>query len=422
MEIIERPSPNFGERRGCEAPSHIVIHYTAMESAEAAIERLCSAEFQVSAHYVIAADGTVSRLVAEADRAWHAGAGSWQGHEDMNSRSIGIELDYPGTGPFEAAQMRALLALLRGIMGRWSIPKENVIGHSDLAPGRKSDPGVAFDWALLERAGMAISVPEGVDGVVDASRFKMLAGQAGWTSDVAFEVLLRAVRLRHRQDGLDLPLDGRDMFIARWLSDRAERRGPEDIAGTYERQAVTFDERRMRGGFETRWLSRFEAMMPEGSVLDLGCGAGEPIARWFVEAGRSVHGVDIAAAMLAIAKTRMPDQLWTQGDMRRLDLQTRFAGVIAWNSFFHLTPQAQAEMFPVFAAHARPGAPLMFTSGPRAGEVWGRVGPEEVYHASLDPDHVKAVLDENGFDLIDFRPEDPQSDMHTIYLAQRRID
>ncbi|MFV0293690.1 MAG: N-acetylmuramoyl-L-alanine amidase [Paracoccus sp. (in: a-proteobacteria)] len=149
-------SPNYGERRGDAQPSLIVIHYTGMADCASARVRLCDPAAEVSAHWLIDEDGTVEALVPENCRAWHAGAGSWRGQDDVNSRSIGIELANPGDRPFVAAQMDALERLLGQIMVRWSIGPEGVIGHSDMAPGRKIDPGPRFDWARLARQGLAI--------------------------------------------------------------------------------------------------------------------------------------------------------------------------------------------------------------------------------------------------------------------------
>ena len=149
------PSPNFGARRDGLQPQLIVIHYTAMDSAGAALERLCDPVFELSAHYLIAGDGTLWQLVDERERAWHAGAGAWQGQSDINSRSIGIELDNLGVHPFAEAQMARLEALLSGIQSRWAIPPDGVIGHSHMAPGRKWDPGPHFDWARLARQNLA---------------------------------------------------------------------------------------------------------------------------------------------------------------------------------------------------------------------------------------------------------------------------
>lgn len=161
--ILSRPSPNFGPRRNGLRPELVVLHYTRMTSAQAALARLCLPEAEVSAHYLIAAGGTVWQLVAEEMRAWHAGAGTWRGQGDVNSRSIGIELDNDGDTPFAWPQMRALEGLLAGILRRWAIPPQGVIAHSDMAPLRKVDPGPRFDWRALARSGLAIWPQEGGD-------------------------------------------------------------------------------------------------------------------------------------------------------------------------------------------------------------------------------------------------------------------
>ncbi len=154
---VQRPSPNCGPRRGgIVAPDMIVIHYTAMQSAVAAIDTLCDPEKEVSAHYLIARDGVVTQMVDETARAWHAGAGCWAGCDDINSRSIGIELDNDGFSPFSAPLMDALEDLLGGILSRWDIPAHHVIAHSDLAPLRKVDPGGRFDWRRLALGGFSI--------------------------------------------------------------------------------------------------------------------------------------------------------------------------------------------------------------------------------------------------------------------------
>ncbi|MBV0891949.1 N-acetylmuramoyl-L-alanine amidase [Paracoccus sp. Z118] len=150
------PSPNHGERRGVQRPDLIVLHYTGMADAASARARLCDPEAEVSAHWLLHEDGRAEPLVAEDRRAWHAGAGSWRGRGDVNSHSIGIEIVNPGDRPFPAAQMAGLERLLRDIMGRWGIGPAGVIGHSDMAPGRKTDPGPRFDWRRLAREGLAI--------------------------------------------------------------------------------------------------------------------------------------------------------------------------------------------------------------------------------------------------------------------------
>lgn len=172
-----------------------------MQGAEAALARLCDPAAEVSAHYLIGGDGTLWQMVREADRAWHAGAGSWAGQDDINSRSIGIELDNLGTHPFSEPQMAALEALLRGIMVRWGIGPAGVIGHSDMAPGRKCDPGARFDWARLERQGLALAHMPGRGGKVDPEGFRALAQRAGYPMDEAEPDLLAAVRYRVRPWG-----------------------------------------------------------------------------------------------------------------------------------------------------------------------------------------------------------------------------
>jgi N-acetylmuramoyl-L-alanine amidase len=175
----------------------IVIHYTAMDSALGALERLCDPAAEVSAHYLIGPQGEVFQMVEEAARAWHAGAGEWQGMQDINSRSIGIELDNRGNHPFSAPLMAALEDLLRGIMARWDIPPSGVIGHSDMAPGRKCDPGPWFDWQRLQRQGLAQAPQARAACATDEAAFITAAKAAGFTAEVPFEVLLDAARLRH---------------------------------------------------------------------------------------------------------------------------------------------------------------------------------------------------------------------------------
>ncbi len=156
MGLIQRPSPNFDAR---SVPVDILLlHYTGMTSAKAALDRLCDPAAKVSAHYLIDEDGTVWQMVDEANRAWHAGVSSWRGCRDINGASIGIELVNPGHEfgyrAFPEAQMTALEALATGILARHAIIARNVIGHSDVAPMRKQDPGELFDWARLARAGV----------------------------------------------------------------------------------------------------------------------------------------------------------------------------------------------------------------------------------------------------------------------------
>jgi N-acetylmuramoyl-L-alanine amidase len=156
MNITDRPSPNHDARPDGQAVDILLLHYTGMESAEAALARMSDPAVKVSAHYCIDEDGTLTRLVAEDRRAWHAGASRWAGASDVNGRSIGIELVNPGHEfgyrAFPEAQMAALIELAREVLGRHPIPAHRVLGHSDVAPLRKEDPGELFDWARLAAA------------------------------------------------------------------------------------------------------------------------------------------------------------------------------------------------------------------------------------------------------------------------------
>lgn len=155
-------SPNFNERK--LPVSMVVLHYTGMRSAGEALARLCDESSQVSAHYLIDEEGQVTNIVPEDKRAWHAGSSYWRGITDVNSASIGIELANPGHEwgyrPFPEPQMDALLPLLADIMDRHDIPRANVVGHSDVAPARKQDPGEYFDWARLGQLGLALEIPK----------------------------------------------------------------------------------------------------------------------------------------------------------------------------------------------------------------------------------------------------------------------
>ena len=190
MKIIDRPSANFNDRREGAVPDMVVLHFTAME-AEAALERLCDPGAEVSAHYVIGRGGEVWRLVDEEKRAWHAGAGAWGAVVDVNSRSIGIEMVNLGGEPFGAAQMDRLVEMLRAVMGRWAIAPERVIGHSDMAPERKGDPGGRFDWRRLALEGLSVwpDPGEAADFGLSAKRFGYRCGP---------ELALQAFRQRFR--------------------------------------------------------------------------------------------------------------------------------------------------------------------------------------------------------------------------------
>ena len=161
MKPIDAPSPNFDAR--ALPVSMIVLHYTGMEDAASAIARLRDAQAKVSAHYVVDEDGSVLRLVDEADRAWHAGRSHWRGITDVNSASVGIEIVNPGHDwgyrPFPDAQIASVVRLVAEVKDRHEITRGNVVGHSDIAPARKRDPGELFPWAELARRRLALPRP-----------------------------------------------------------------------------------------------------------------------------------------------------------------------------------------------------------------------------------------------------------------------
>lgn len=213
-QAVWHPSPNYGPRRGGQHPSLIVLHYTAMLDAGGALRHLCNPEAEVSAHYLICAKGTLTQMVNDDCRAWHAGAGEWAGEDDVNSRSIGIELANTGTQPFPEPQMAALTALLGRIRARLSIPPEGVIAHSDLAPGRKIDPGPHFDWRRLALEGHAIWpwTPDALE-TAEPARFETALRRIGYTADVPLETRLAAFRLRFRPQATG-PLCADDLAVA----------------------------------------------------------------------------------------------------------------------------------------------------------------------------------------------------------------
>ncbi len=222
--IKEQPSPNCEPRRA--AIQHVILHYTGMKTAEMALNRLCDAAAKVSAHYLIDEDGTTYRLVPEDKRAWHAGVAYWRGMRDINSASIGIELVNPGHDygyrAFPAAQMTALTALLGGIRVRHRIAAANVLGHSDVAPGRKQDPGELFPWPALAVDGFGLWPEETqvLAGVPDLSAaFRRLSdigyavpltpaeGSDILNADTAATDVIAAFQRRYRPHQVDGTLD-----------------------------------------------------------------------------------------------------------------------------------------------------------------------------------------------------------------------
>ncbi|BAQ74726.1 methyltransferase [Pseudomonas sp. Os17] len=195
------------------------------------------------------------------------------------------------------------------------------------------------------------------------------------------------------------------------------------IVDLYQRHAQAWDRARRANTqafhSEQAWFERFRQVMgTDRQVLDLGCGGGEPVARYLVEHGYAVTGVDSSAALLDQCRQRFPEQQWINADMRGLALDQDFAGILAWNSLFHLSPDDQRAMFAVFERHAAPGCALMFTSGPAAGEAIGEFEGEALYHASLDPGEYCTLLDTHGFEVVQHISEDPQCCGFTVWLAR----
>jgi SAM-dependent methyltransferase len=210
------------------------------------------------------------------------------------------------------------------------------------------------------------------------------------------------------------------MQPSRFLGVRTEA---DNVVDLYERHASAWVGARLSEAclYERGWLECFCGLIATGgSVLDVGCGPGEPMARHLVQRGYAVTGVDSSAAMIAMFRARLPDQKALVSDMRTLSLERTFNGILAWDSFFHLNHDDQRRMLPIFRAHAAPRAALMFTSGPNHGEVIGRLEGEPLYHASLDAAEYRQLLDGQGFDVIGAIAEDKTCGGRTVWLAQLR--
>lgn len=198
------------------------------------------------------------------------------------------------------------------------------------------------------------------------------------------------------------------------MSDEAEQ-----VIGVYRRHAQAWTRARGSKLVERRWLDRFRGLLPpSGSVLDLGCGSGAPIARYLAGRGLSVMGVDSAPEMIALFRETLPGERSLVADMRSLRLAERFDGILAWDSFFHLSHPAQREMFPVFRRHARPRAALMFTSGPSFGVAIGALEGEPLHHASLSGEEYRERLAHEGFEVMGQLNEDPSCGGRTVWLAR----
>lgn len=217
-----RPSPNFDDRPASVPVDMLVLHYTGMQSAEAALERLCDASAKVSAHYVIEQNGELTGLVGEDKRAWHAGVSYWRGYTDINARSIGIELVNPGHEfgykSFSEKQITALTELAHDILSRHPIEPRNVVGHSDVAPQRKTDPGELFPWKRLAENGIGVwpetVSPDNQKGDIA----ELLAGYGYETEDMPASIT--AFQRHFRQDRIDGEADNETKSLLQSLLDR----------------------------------------------------------------------------------------------------------------------------------------------------------------------------------------------------------
>lgn len=231
--IIDSPSPNHDERGS--PVTMLVLHYTGMSDAASAITWLREPRSKVSSHYVVAEDGQVLRLVDEARRAWHAGASSWRDvTEDVNSASVGIEIVNPGHEfgyrPFPDPQMRAVVALSAAIVARHRIDPANVVGHSDIAPARKIDPGELFPWDMLARVGIAVARPARatMDPLWTDGGFLLALNRYGYDVDDA-PAAVRAFQRRFRSEMVDGVIDGQSRAILLALLLERERRSASPV-------------------------------------------------------------------------------------------------------------------------------------------------------------------------------------------------
>jgi SAM-dependent methyltransferase len=187
----------------------------------------------------------------------------------------------------------------------------------------------------------------------------------------------------------------------------------------YEKIVHWFDAHRYKGLMERDYLELVIRTIPKkGTILDLGCGTGEPIAKFFIEKGYQVTGVDGSQGMIDLCKKRFPTQHWMLADMRNISLGQTFDAILAWHSFFHLNPDDQRRMFAVFESHIRPGGVLAFTSGHEEGEIWGDNGGQNLYHASLSSEEYQRLLTQHHFETLRHTVEDPACGDATVWIAQ----
>ena len=195
----------------------------------------------------------------------------------------------------------------------------------------------------------------------------------------------------------------------------------QNIIEIYKKHARAWTE--LRGDFlyEKEWLDLFLSLIPvHSTLLDLGCGSGKPIADYLIQQGHTLIGVDSSDVMIAMAQKNFPKQTWVQADMRTVELDQKFNAILAWDSFFHLIPDDQRQIFAQFAQFSVTNTALMFTSGPMAGEAMGDMFGDALYHASLSQDEYRVLLKQYGFNVVKMVANDVECTGHTVWLAQKQ--
>ena len=195
----------------------------------------------------------------------------------------------------------------------------------------------------------------------------------------------------------------------------------QNIIEIYKKHARAWTE--LRGDFlyEKAWLDLFLSLIPvHSTLLDLGCGSGKPIADYLIQHNHKITGVDSSDVMIAMAQKNFPKQTWVQADMRTVELDQKFNAILAWDSFFHLTPDDQRQMFAQFAQFSVANTALMFTSGPTVGEAMGDMFGDALYHASLSQDEYRVLLKQYGFNVVKMVANDVECTGHTVWLAQKQ--
>lgn len=198
------------------------------------------------------------------------------------------------------------------------------------------------------------------------------------------------------------------------------KRNKEKVYEAYDKIVDWFDDARTKTLMESEYLNLIINSVPaSSSVLDLGCGTGEPIARFFIEKGFKVTGIDGSKNMIALCQKRFPNQRWIASDMREINLNEQFDVILAWHSFFHLDQDSQRKMFKLFESHTKSGGILVFTSGDEEGEIWSDNGGQMLYHASLSTKEYEKLLSENSFKVLLHKVRDPQCGEATVWVARK---